>query len=168
MGMTPLGIAVSRGGGANRRETVEALLRGGADPCAIASSCGATVLHAVALGNDSDEAFVKYILELPGVQALVDTPMRPQNNKWKLRYWIAGLRARLGSSKQAVVRAMSEWPLNTALATAALSGNTHVMKVLVEEGGANRAARNKRGRTAFDQLPGRGEDVLPEIKQMLA
>ena len=54
----------------------------------------------------------------------------------------------------------------TALMYAARNGNAAVIKVLVEEGGADTQLRNARGHTALDMLVG-GENAMAEIRGRL-
>ena len=49
------------------------------------------------------------------------------------------------------MQAISNWPGNRALASAARSGNAGVLAVLAREGGADPRLKNARGRTALDQ-----------------
>ena len=102
---------------------------------------------------DADAELVRYLLNLPGVKALVDKPQRGQTLKWKATYLAARLAVKLGN-KKTMLRNVNEWSKLTPLITAARNGNAVVMKVLVEEGGADTQLRNARGHTALDMLVG--------------
>ena len=142
------------------------LVKAGADPLSVTAWTGTTLLHNVAANIDADEDLVRYVLEIPGMRNThINTPMLGQTKMWKLRYRVARLLVRLGS-KKAIMKNVSEWPMNTALSSAARNGNTAAIAVLVKEGLADATARNARGHTALDQLVG-GEDALPEIRDML-
>ena len=70
-------------------------------------------------------------------------------------------------AKKAILLEVSEWSKNTALiGGAARNGNAAVMKVLVEEGGADTQLRNARGHSALDLLVG-GENALEEMRVLL-
>ena len=56
---------------------------------------------------------------------------------------------------------------HSALIDAARNGNAAVVKVLVEEGGADTQLRNSRGHTALDLLVG-GENALQETRMLLS
>ena len=55
----------------------------------------------------------------------------------------------------------------TAVMAAAVNGNAAVVKVLVEEGGADTQLRNARGHTALDLLEG-GENAPEETRGLLS
>ena len=69
-------------------------------------------------------------------------------------------------AKQALLMEISEWSKLTPLMFAARSGNAAVMKVLVEEGGADTQLRNTRGHTALGMLVG-GENALEATRVLL-
>ena len=79
---------------------------------------------------------------------------------------VARLLVRLGS-KKAILRNVCDWPMMTPLMTAARNGNSAVVKVLIEEGGAYITLRNARGLTALDLLVG-GDNALEETRRLLA
>ena len=79
---------------------------------------------------------------------------------------ITSAMVKLGA-KKAILLEVSEWPKNTALISAARNGNAAVMKVLVEEGGADTQLRNSRGHTALDGLVG-GANALEETRVLLS
>ena len=108
---------------------------------------------------------VQYLLGLPGVRALVNTPMHGRTLKWRVTYLAARLAVKLGA-KKAILLEVAEWPKNTALICAARNGNEAVMKVLVAEGKADIRARNARGHAALDVLVG-GENALEESRVLL-
>ena len=85
--------------------------------------------------------------------------------KWKVAYLAARLFVKMGA-KQALLMEISEWSKLTPLMFAARSGNAAVMKVLVEEGGADTQLRNARGHSALDLLVG-GENALEETRVLL-
>ena len=70
-------------------------------------------------------------------------------------------------TKRPLLVEFSEWPNITALMFAARGGNAAVMKVLVEEGGADTQLRNARGHTALDMLVG-GANALEETRVLLS
>ena len=164
VGGTALGFAITLG--PNKLEAVKALVKAGANPLELQSDAGATGLHFVALSKDADEELVRYLLELPGVRALVNARLRGRTLKWKAILLAARLFVKMGSKKALLVE-MSEWSKLTPLITAARNGNTAVMKVLVEEGGADTQLRNARGHTALDFLEG-GENALEETRILLS
>ena len=163
IGLTALGHAVVFG--PNKLETVTALVEAGANPLELQADVGATCLHMVANNKDADEELVRYLLELPGVRALINTQQRGRTMKWKVTYLAARCMVKLGTRKALLVK-ISEWPKSTALMAAARSGNVAVMKVLVEEGGADTQLQNARGHTALDMLVG-GANELEEIRVLL-
>ena len=154
-GLTALSIAM--GIGPNKLEAVKALVEAGADPLALVSDAGGIVLHTVANNKDADEELVRYVLELPGVRALINKPHRARTFKWKVIRLAARLFVKLGT-KKALLLEISEWSDITPLMFAARSGNAAAMKVLVEKsvkkGGADTQRRNVRGQTALDMLGG--------------
>ena len=154
-GLTALSIAM--GIGPNKLEAVKALVEAGADPLALVSDVGGIVLHTVANNKDADEELVRYVLELPGVRALINKPHRARTFKWKVIRLAARLFVKLGT-KKALLLEISEWSDITPLMFAARSGNAAAMKVLVEKsvkkGGADTQRRNVRGQTALDMLAG--------------
>ena len=162
MGVTALNFAV--GFGPNKLETVKALLNAGANPLEFTNLIGSTCLHNAA-NKDAGAELVRYLLELPGVRALINTPVRGRTLKWKAILLAARLFVKMGTQKALLVE-ISEWPKMTALMYAARNGNAAVIKVLVEEGGADTQLRNARGHTALDMLVG-GENALAEIRGLL-
>lgn len=116
-------------------ETMDAFIEAGADPCLLTAETGTNILHSVAANLDANTTFVRYLLTLPGMRKLVNAPMRPQTFKWRLIYKLTRLLVRLGS-KKSFLNAVSEWSMRTPLMSAAGNGNTAVLKVLAEEGGA--------------------------------
>ena len=154
-GLTALSIAM--GIGPNKLEAVKALVEAGADPLALVSDVGGIVLHTVANNKDADEELVRYVLELPGVRALINKPHRARTFKWKVIRLAARLFVKLGT-KKALLLEISEWSDITPLMFAARSGNAAAMKVLVEKsvkkGGADTQRRNVRGQTALEMLAG--------------
>lgn len=151
--------------GPDSMATVDALVKGGVDPLAFTAHSGTTLLHNAAANKDADGELVRYLLRVPGVKALVDTPQRGQTFKWRAQFVVVRLLVRLGNTK-ALLQAVSEWPKMTPLMTAARNGNAAVIKVLVEEGGADFTLRNARGKTALDLLVG-GENALEESRRLL-
>ena len=154
-GLTALSLAI--GVGPNKLETVKALINAGADPLALVSDVGGIVLHTVANNKDADEELVRYVLELPGVRAMINKPHRARTFKWKVICLAARLFVKLGT-KKALLLEISEWSDITPLMFAARSGNAAAMKVLVgkgvKRGGADTQRRNVRGHTALDMLVG--------------
>ena len=163
VGVTVLGVAILFG--PNKVESVKALIHAGADPLVYTAHTGTTVLHNAAANRDADAELVRYVLGLDGVLALINTPMLGRKLAWKLKFLAARLLVKLGS-KKAILNNVSEWPLQTPLITAARNGNAAVIKVLVEEGGADTESRNARGRAAIDVLVG-GENALEECRRLL-
>ena len=86
--------------------------------------------------------------------------------KWKAILLVARLFVKMGTQKALLVE-ISKWSNRTALISAALSGNAAVMKVLVEEGGADTQLRNARGHTALDLLVG-GKNAPEETRMLLS
>ena len=80
------------------------------------------MLHNGAANRDTDEELVRYLLELPGVRALVNTPMRGRTVKWKVQYLAVLLLVKLGT-KKAVLKNVSMWSRQTPLIVAARNGN---------------------------------------------
>ena len=150
--------------GPGKLEAVKALVKAGASPRML-TDAGATVLHQVANNKDADEELIRYLLELPGVRALVNAPHRGHTLKWKATYMIARLLVKLGTQKALLVE-ISERSDITALMFAARSGNAVAVKVLVEEGGADTQLRNSRGHTALDRLVG-GANALEATRMLL-
>ena len=164
VGVTALCCAILFG--PNKLEAVKALVKAGANPLAFTALTGTTCLHNAAGNKDADaELVVRYLLELPGVRALINTPMRARTLKWKATYLATRLLVKLGA-KKAILLEVSEWSKNTALIGAARNGNAAVMKVLVEEGSADTQLRNARGHSALDLLVG-GENALEEMRVLL-
>ena len=151
--------------GPNKLETVKTLVKAGANPLELMSDVSASGFIHVAINKDADKELVRYLLELPGVRALVNKPMRGRILKWKVTLLAARLLIKMGI-KEAVMVEFSEWLNSTPLMHAARSGNAAVMKVLVEEGGADTQLRNVRGHTALDMLVG-GANALEEIRVLL-
>ena len=151
--------------GPNKLEAVKALVKAGANPLEITALTGTTCLHNAAANKDADAELVRYLLELPGVRALINTPMRARTLKWKATFLAARLLLKLGA-KKAILLEVSEWTKLTPLVCAARNGNAAVMKVLVEKGGADIRPRNVRGHTALDMLVG-GENALEETRMLL-
>ena len=163
MGGTALGFAIAFG--PNKLEAVKALVKAGANPLEFTAFTGTTCLHNTATNKDADVELVRYLLNLSGVRALINTPMHGRTLKWRVTYVAARLMVKLGA-KKAILLEVSEWPKNTTLIGAARNGNAAVIKVLVEEGGADTQLRNARGHTALDMLVG-GENALAEIRGLL-
>ena len=163
MGGTALGFAVLLG--PNKLETVKALVKAGSNPLEFTAFTGTTCLHNAAASKDADAELVRYLLELPGVRALINTPMRARTLKWKATYLATRLLVKLGA-KKAILLEVSEWSKNTALIGAARNGNAAVMKVLVEEGSADTQLRNARGHSALDLLVG-GANALEGTRVLL-
>jgi ankyrin repeat protein len=163
LGGTALGFAITFG--PNKLEAVKALVKAGANPLAFTGLAGTTCLHSAAGNKDTDAELVRYLLELPGVRALINTPMRARTLRWKAKLLVVRLLVKLGSTK-AVVLSVNEWSKRTPLITAARSGNAAVMRVLVKEGGADTQLQNSRGHTALDLLVG-GENALAETRMLL-
>ena len=163
MGATALGIAIFMG--PNKLEAVKALIKAGASPLEFTGLTGTTCLINAAANKDADAELVRYLLELPGVRALINTPMMARTLKWKATFLAARLLVKLGA-KKAILLEVSDWPKNTALIGAARNGNAAAMKVLVEEGGANTQLRNARGHSALNLLVG-GAKALEETRVLL-
>ena len=163
VGATTVGYALTFG--PNKLETVKALVKAGANPLEITALTGTTCLHNAAANKDADAELVRYLLKLPGVKALVDQPQRCQTFKWKAKLLAVRLAVKLGSKKTVLLN-VYEWSKLTPLITAARNGNAAVMKVLVEEGGADIQPRNARGHTALDLLAG-GSNALEETTVLL-
>jgi hypothetical protein len=152
--------------GPNKLEAVKALIEAGANPLLeFTAFTGTTCLHNTATNKDADAELVRYLLDLPEVRALVNTPMRARTLKWKATYLATRLLVKLGA-KKAILLEVSEWSKNTALIGAARNGNAAVMKVLVEEGSADTQLRNARGHSALDLLVG-GVNALQETRMLL-
>ena len=135
------------------------------NPLEITALTGTTCLHNAAANKDADAELVRYVLELPGVRALVNTPMHGRSLRWRVTYLAARLLVKLGA-KKAILLEVSECSKNTALISAARNGNAAVIKVLVKEGGADIRRRNARGHTALDGLVG-GANALEETRVLL-
>jgi hypothetical protein len=163
VGLTALSFAITFG--PNKLEAVKALVKAGANPLAFTALTGTTCLHNAAASKDADAELVRYLLELPGVRALINTPMRARTLKWKATYLATRLLVKLGA-KKAILLEVSEWSKNTALIDAARNGNAAVVKVLVEEGGADTQLPNSRGHTALELLVG-GANALEETRMLL-
>ena len=164
MGVTALNFALTVG--PNKLEAVKALVKAGANPLEITALTGTICLHNAAANKDADAELVRYLLELPGVRALINTPVRGRTLKWKAILLVARLFVKMGTQKALLVE-ISKWSNRTALISAALSGNAAVMKVLVEEGGADTQLRNARGHTALDLMVG-GENAPEETRMLLS
>ena len=164
MGGTALGVAIMFG--PNKLEAVKALVKAGANPLEITAFTGTTCLHNAAANKDADTELIRYLLELPGVRALVNTQQRACTLKWKAKLLAVRIIVKLGSTK-AVLLNVNEWSKLTPLITAARNGNAAVIKVLVEEGGADIQLRNARGHSALDLLVG-GENALQETRMLLS
>ena len=164
MGITAMAIAIMFG--PNKLETVKTLVKAGANPLELMSDVSASGFIIVAINKDADVELIRYLLELPGVRTLVNTPMRGRSLRWRVTYMAARLLVKLGSTK-ALLRNVNEWSKLTPLISAARNGNAVVMKVLVEEGGADTQLRNARGRTALDILVG-GTNALEETRVLLS
>ena len=163
MGGTALGFAITLG--PNKLEAVKALVKAGANPLELQSDAGATGLHFVALSKDADEELVRYLLELPGVREQVNARLQGRTLKYKVVLLAARLFVKMGT-QNALMLEISEWSKQTPLIWAARIGNAAVMKVLVEEGGADTQLRNSRGHTALDGLVG-GTNALEETRVLL-
>ena len=163
MGGTALGFAITFG--PNKLEAVKALVKAGANPLAFTGLAGTTCLHSAAGNKDTDAELVRYLLELPGVRALINKPGRARTLKWKAILLAARLFVKM-RTQNAVMVEISEWSKNTALIGAARNGNAAVMKVLVEEGGADTQLPNSRGHTALELLVG-GANALEELRMLL-
>ena len=153
-------------GGTNNLNTAKALVDAGMDVTKKTAQTGTIALHNAAANSDADDSAIRYLLGLPGARALVNARMRGKSFKWKVQFMVARLLVRLGS-KKAILKNVCDWPMMTPLMTAARNGNTVVIKVLVEEGGADITLRNARGLTALDLLVG-GENALEETRRLLA
>jgi ankyrin repeat protein len=151
--------------GPNKLEAVKALIEAGANPLEFTAFTGTTCLHNTATNKDAGAELVRYLLELPGVRALVNMQQRACTLKWKAKLLAVRIIVKLGSTK-AVLLNVNEWSKLTPLITAARNGNAAVMKVLVEEGGADTQLRNARGHSALDLLVG-GENALEETRVLL-
>lgn len=162
-GGTALFVAIFTG--TNKLEAVQALVNAGANPLEFTAQTGQTVLHTAASNKDATAELIRFLLDLPGVRALVDKPLVARSLKWKARFLAARLLVKLGTKKAMLVN-VSEWSMLTPLITAARNGNVEVMKVLVEEGGADLRPRNARGHTALDLLVG-GKNALEESRVLL-
>jgi ankyrin repeat protein len=162
-GLTALSFAIMLG--PNKLEAVKALVKAGANPLEFTALTGTTCLHNAAANKDAGAELVRYLLELSGVRALINKPMRARTYKWKATYLAARLLVKLGA-KKAILLEVSEWSKNTALICAARNGNAAVIKVLVEEGGADIRPRNARGHSALDGLVC-GANALEETRMLL-
>ena len=163
VGITALAVAIMFG--PNKLETVKTLVKAGANTLALQSDVSASFFTHVAINKDADKELVRYVLELPGIRALVNKSMRGRILKWKVMLLAARLLVKMGTKKAVMVQ-FSEWLNATPLMHAALSGNAAVMRVLVEEGGADTQLRNARGHTALDVLVG-GVHALEETRVLL-
>jgi hypothetical protein len=152
--------------GTNNLDTAKALVDAGLDVTKKTASTGTMALHNAAANSDADDSAIRYLLGLPGVRALVNARMRGKSFKWRVQFMVARLLVRLGS-KKAILRNVCDWPMMTPLMTAARNGNSAVVKVLIEEGGADITLRNARGLTALDLLVG-GDNALEETRRLLA
>ena len=141
-------------------------MKAGANPLEFTAFTGTTCLTSAAANMDADAALVRYLFELPGVRALINTPMRGRTLKWKAIFLAARLFVKMGTKKVLLVE-ISKWPKMTAVMAAAVNGNAAVVKVLVEEGGADTQLRNARGHTALDLLEG-GENAPEETRMLLS
>ena len=135
--------------GPNKIPTVQALIDAGADPL-FRTHAGAHILNSIASSLDSDAEMTRFALSIPGVRQLVNEPMRAMTRKWAIQFKLLRLAAWLGSEKK-LVQAISNWPGQRALASAARSGNAAALAMLVKEGGADPRLKNARGRTALNQ-----------------
>ena len=154
--------------GPNKLEAVKALVKAGANPLEVQNDIGGTGLHMVANNKDADAELVRYVLELPGVRALINARQRGRTLTWKVILSAARLFVKMGTKKALIVK-IGGWRNLSALMNAARSGNAAAMKVLVEEGGANTLLRKGwfgRGPTALDMLVG-GENALEETRVLM-
>lgn len=164
-GETAMGIAL--GYGPDSTETVKALVMARVNHLEVTALTGATILHTAATNRDTDVELVRYLLGLPGVQAMIDTPMRGRTTLWKLKYLTARLFMKLRRKKTSTnTKTVSGWSMQTPLMSASRTGNAAVIKVLVLEGGADIHPRNSQGHRAFDVLVG-GDFSLEESKTLL-
>jgi len=163
VGVTVLGVAIFLG--PNKLEAVKALVKAGANPLEFTAHTGTTGLHNAAANKDADAELVRYLLELPGVRAMINTQQRARTLKWKVKLLAVRLLVKLGS-KKALLLNVNEWSKLTPLAVAARNGSAVVTKVLVEKGGADIRPRNARGHSALDMLVG-GENALEETRVLL-
>merc|ERR1711871_409980 len=160
--LTPLCFAAGFGGG-DKMAVIDALVRAGADPTACTAHTGTTIIHNVCANIDADYELVRFVLALPGVRGLADTPMQAVRLKWKCIFKIVRLFVSLGA-KRRILKILNNWPGQTPLMSASIHSNTVAIKAMVEVGNADVTLRNKSGLTAFDQLHG---DSLPEIGALL-
>ena len=140
-------IILGVGFGPNSVGAVEALLAGGANPAHVGDG-GSTLLVNAALNPDADAALVRRLLQIPEVAQTVNTAVVPRTLKWKAVYGIARLAVRLGSKNSALVF-LAKMRQGSALHFAAYACNVAVVRVLAEEGGADKTARTTSGLTAL-------------------
>ena len=76
--------------------------------------------------------------------------MRGKTCKWKLQYKLVRLLAALGN-KRLVIKAVSHWPGQTPIGSAARNNNQCVMRNLMRAG-ANPKLKNDRGFTPLRQI----------------
>ena len=159
VGNSAFGLALMLG--ARKLETVEVLLSAGADPTHI-NYAGATALMLAASNIDTDAPLVRRLLKIPEVAKSIDAKNYPRTLKWRLIKSASKVAAALGSNNAAVL-AISNTHNSTALHYIVEACSVTVMRVVVGEGGANKASRNARGQTALDfayEIYG-GEDATP-------
>ena len=118
LGMTALAIALQVG--PNKRLTIEALVEAGVDVAdqKYWMNTGSHPLIQCAANMDTEADVVRFLLTLPGIRQLVNQPMLPRTRSWKIKYLFARLLVKMGS-KKALLKAVSSWPGQTPLGSAA-------------------------------------------------
>ena len=89
-------------------------------------------------------------MQLPGAQDLINRRMRGKTCKWKLQYKLVRLLVALGN-KRLVIQAVSHWPGQTPIGSAARNSNQCVMRNLMRAG-ADPKLKNDRGFTPLRQI----------------
>ena len=89
-------------------------------------------------------------MQLPGAQDLINRRMRGKTCKWKLQYKLVRLLVALGN-KRLVIQAVSHWPGQTPIGSAARNSNQCVMRNLMRVG-ADPKLKNDRGFTPLRQI----------------
>ena len=148
-----LGCAVYMG--ANKLETVKALLDAGAS-LDYRTFSGGNALTGAAENEDSDPDVVRIVLEKfksscspKEFSSIVNYRTKASTFKWKVLHFVSKNLNRTGLSKSGLMYAMSLWPGSAALNFAVMRGDVEIVKILLENG-ADPYVENDLGMNAFD------------------
>lgn len=146
LGKTALHLAIFLG--ANKRPTIEALLRNGASPLALADN-GSSIIHDAAMNPDLSPETMQWLLEYDNgvARPLLHKRKVPQTLKWRLMYAATRFMSRVGSANK-LLKEIATWEGRLPLHDTAWYGHSTTAHILVAAG-SPLEAKTAQGMTAF-------------------